>query len=157
MANPIPRTNLTFEEMVPYFEIKGDVRVYEGVSTNDFPANTRQTNVIQTDQAWYIRFHWDTKGLLNYLLAGTFKLKLYLEEMGGGEFSLPKNQVDVKFVSKPNHYVAYMSFRPGDVPAGVYKAVAAMTYEGPTGVPGPVAAFAEIGMLQFYAEGPTKP
>lgn len=160
MATSISQ-NLTFEETLPYFGIKGGaaVALSEGADQNDFFPKASPVNIIQTDQMWYVKFRWETYGLLNHLMCGTFRLNLYLEEMGKGEFGLDPaySTANVSFKSKPHAYEHTMVIPAGQVPAGVYKLVASLTFTGPEGVPGPIAAFAEIGAMQIYAEGPTNP
>lgn len=151
------RENLKFEETLPYFGIKGHVGLYEGRDTNDFWPNRANCHNIQTDQFWFVGFRFQTRGELNHLMAGNFCLTVYLEQMGKGEFCLENNVKVVPFRSCPETYTEYLAFKPGDVEPGVYKVVATLTYKGPKGVPGPIAAFAELGMVQFYEEGPTNP
>lgn len=89
-------------------------------------------------------------------MAGTWHLQLFLEKMGGEEFTLnPAYAIDqINFVSRPHEYYRWAIIPAGQVPPGVYRAVASVTFKGPLGVPEPIAAFADIGLVQFYEEGP---
>ena len=88
-------------------------------------------------------------------MCGKWTCRLYLEKMGGSEFSLPiSHAIGVEdFVAKPNYYSCAINVPPNVVPAGVYRVVATLTLKGETGVPAPLAAFADLGMVQFYDEG----
>ncbi|KAA3612185.1 MAG: hypothetical protein DWQ05_19475 [Calditrichaeota bacterium] len=144
--------NLTFEETLDNFSIHGHAvfSIHEVVgATGTIPAD----NIIRTDQQWHCHFHWHTLGGLNYLICGKWKLSVLLEKWGGEEFTLPNNEITVDFVNAPNTYNALISVPAGLVPAGAYKPVVIVTMEGPTGVPGPIAAFGEGSMMQFYDVG----
>lgn len=146
--------NLVIEEVLPFFGLRGHCHFYEGSSTENWRTDS-PTNIIQVDQPWYILYHFRTTGLLNHLMAGTWHFRLFMEQMGGGEFTLdPAYAIDqMNFVSKPNEYYKWAIVPPKNIPEGVYKAVASVTFKGPLGVPGPIAAFADIGLVQFYKEG----
>ena len=147
--------NLIKEEILPYFGFRGHVHLYEGPSTDDYPA-APPTNIIQTDQPFSVIFHWRTVGLLNYVMCGKWKCQILFERMGEQEFGLPQ-QYSVsteKFKSKPHSYECRIDVPAGLVPAGVYRIVGLLTLEGPTGVPAPSAAFADLGLVQFYQDGP---
>lgn len=151
-------TNLISEESIPNFSCRGHCHFYEGASTENW-RSAPTTNIIQTDQPWYVLYHFNTDGLLNHIMAGEWNLELFLEKMGGEEFDLnPAYAKDrIPFVSRPYEYYKWAVIPPKEVPAGVYKAVASVTFKGPLGVPGPIAMFADIGMVQFYDEGPQPP
>ncbi|RMG27420.1 MAG: hypothetical protein D6730_07240 [Bacteroidetes bacterium] len=150
-------SNLTFEELLPFFQIQGGATVCltenlaaPGPGTGFPPATP--TNIIKTSQGWSVAFQWETLGALTNLMAGQFQLNLFLEEMGSGEYALPAafSTATVNFVSAPNVYNQVMNIPANQVPAGVYKLVVSLTFKGPLGVPGPIAAFSEVGMIQFY-------
>lgn len=147
--------NLTSEETITNFSLNGHCHFYEGASTETWSASS-PANIIQTDQPWYVLYHFQTQGLLNHIMAGEWNFELFLEQMGGGEFDLnPSYAKDqMAFVSKPHLYTKWAVIPPKEVPAGVYKAVGSVTFKGPLGVPGPIAMFADIGLIQFYDEGP---
>ncbi len=146
--------NLTYEEMLPHFEIRGSVYVFEGASTANWEASS-PTTIIQTDQPWYVLYYFRTNGLMNHIMDGTWKFELFLEKMGQAEFSLPQQYriKEIPFVSRPHTYLDFSIIPKDQVPTGVYKLVIASTFKGPAGVPGPIAAFADIGLIQFYHEG----
>jgi len=154
MANPF---TLQFEELAPYFEVThGRCAVYEGPAPAPFPDVTpTPISNIRLDQAWGVTFHWHTLGALNYLVAGTWQLAVYLEEMGGGEFHLPGNVTTIPFVSAPEVYTHVFSFGPGAVTReGAYRIVTTVDMSGPTGYQGPISAVGEGPIIKFYEVGP---
>lgn len=146
------------EETLTNFQFKGHCHFFEGRSTENFDDRS-PTNIIQTDQPWCVLYHFEAKGLLNHLMCGKWRLELLLEKMGGQEFDLPESLRihELDFASQPDDYVYVQEIPPKCVPAGVYRAVATVTFRGPKNVPGPIAAFADIGLVQFYEEGPKPP
>jgi len=144
-----------YEELLPFFQIQnGNVEIFEGPSTGGFPGGP-PINAIQTDQDWGVEIKWQTTGLLNFIIAGTWRLQLFLEQMGGGEFSIPNvyGVATQTFVSSPHLYSVTMNVPKGIVPKGTYKLVFQMTFTGPAPAtkPGPIACFAEYPkLLEFY-------
>jgi hypothetical protein len=124
---------------------------------------TDEPTIISTSQTWRIHVRWETRGPLNALLTGNWHIHAYLESIGpGAEISVvdPADHV-IPLVPAPgvSFYAADLDV-PANVvglPAGVamdttglYKLVVALTYIGPTGVNGPIAAYEEGPVLQFY-------
>lgn len=137
--------NMTCEELLPWFGIKGKCDVYEVPTMNP-------TSIIRTDQDWGVKFNWKTDGGLNHLLAGRFQLQVLLEKMGPGEGpAIPAKQI--QFQSHPHEYNETISVPAGLVQSGAYKLVATLTMRGPGGVPGPIAGIAEGPVIQFYDVG----
>ena len=151
----MPTENLIKEEILPYFGFRGHVHLFEGPSTDDYPA-AAPAEIIQTDQSFHLRFHWRTSGNLNYIMCGKWKCRIFLEKMGGDEFTLNPAYAlgEEDFVAKPNFYECRIDVPGNQVKPGVYRLVATLTLEGETGVPAPVAAFADMGLVQFYSDGP---
>ncbi|MFK7847336.1 MAG: hypothetical protein AB8G77_18720 [Rhodothermales bacterium] len=147
--------NLIKEEILPYFGFRGHVHLFEGPSTDDYPA-AAPVDIIQTDQSFHVRFHWRTTGNLNYIMCGKWKCQIYLEKMGGDEFTLnPAHAIGTEeFVAQPKNYNCKIDVPALQVKPGVYRLVATLTLIGDTGVPAPVAAFADLGLIQFYSDGP---
>ncbi|MCA9734010.1 MAG: hypothetical protein H6696_04465 [Deferribacteres bacterium] len=143
---------LKFEETLDNFSILGNAMFTTHEVTP--PGEVSSETIIRTDQQWHCHFRWRTLGGLNYLLSGRWKLSILLEKWGGREFNLPQNEITVSFVNAPHEYHAVISIPAHRVPAGAYKPVVLVTMEGPTGVPGPIAAFGEGAMMQFYDVGP---
>lgn len=137
---------MTYEELVPVFTVRCDCDVIE------MDAPHLPTNIIRTDQRWAVRFRWRTEGALNYIMAGTWHLRVYLEQMGGGEFDLGRATRDVSFVARPTLYDEQITTNAAVVPAGIYKLVTAITFSGPAPERrnGPIALFGEGPMIQFY-------
>ncbi len=149
------KVELISEEFLPYFGFRGHVHLIEGPSTDDYPAGN-PIDLIQTDQSFKLVFHWETKGKLNHIICGKWKLELLLEQMGKKEFYLdPSLAVEtVHFVSKPTSYDGVIEIPPHTVEPGVYRIVATLRMVGQSGVPAPLAAFADLGLVDFYSDGP---
>ncbi len=153
MANPF---TLEFEELAPFFQVAHPLcSVYEGPAPAPFPDVTpTPISNIRLDQAWGVTFHWHTLGALNYLVSGTWQLAVYLEEMGGGEFSLPGNVTNIPFVSSPHRYTHIFPFGAGVVNhEGAFRVVTTIDMAGPTGFQGPISAVGEGPIIKFYEVG----
>jgi hypothetical protein len=141
MANPF---NLEIEEDISNFDImnaKATLFEVGGVSP---------TTIIRTNQDWKVEFDWETGGSQNYMTAGNWILEVLLEKMGGGEFELANNTKSEPFVSEPHAYHGFMEFPAGSVDPGKYRIIAAITFAGPTGVPGPIALTGEGPLVTFF-------
>lgn len=140
-----------FEELLPHFGVRGGVLMFEGASTDNWQSGS-PTNIIQVDQPWYIVFILRTTGLLNHLMCGQWEFKVLLEKMGKGE-DVPELIKTIDFSSRPGWYFDVLTIPPGTMEEGVYRVVVAGTFKGPKNVPGPIAGFADLGLVQFYKEG----
>jgi len=138
--------NLTTEELLPLFAWNGKCTVHEG------PVGGPPTSTIRTNQPWHIHFEWEVTGGLNFIMAGKWKLRVYLEQMGGGEFTLPNPEKEVNFVPSPHNYRDVILFSANVVPAGVYRLVTTITMVGLGGQPGPISGVGDGGLLHFYEE-----
>lgn len=136
----------TFESLPPHFMFKeGFIDIFE--VKGNLP-----TQIIRTDQAWGVKFHWAIVGDLCCMVQGYWNLAVYLEQMGGGEFNLPHNTMPLDFLPKPHVYDPKpMIWNAGEVPVGIYRIVATLTVTAEDGVtPGPFAGYVEGPMLQFF-------
>lgn len=140
----IVQVPFTFEELLPYFSLTGGLSIYEIT-----PPGAPPTTIIRTDQRWKVQFDWETFGRLNCVLCGSWELRVYLEEMGRGEFHLENATATVPFVSSPHSYSREIEFAANSVPVGLYKLTATIIQQGPGG-PGPIVGFAEGPLVQFY-------
>lgn len=143
---------LNFEELLPFYAVNGKATLHEGPSTDGFPAGA-PTNVIQRDQPVSVAIKWESSGLLVPFLAGEWRLNIYMEQMGQGEYTLPISEASVNFNAASPTQSHVFNIAPNTVPAGLYRVLCSLTLVSPdaTGnVPGPVAAFAEFGLVQFY-------
>jgi hypothetical protein len=119
--------------------------------------------IIRTDQAWHIHLSWQTTGIATSMIGGSWHVHAYLESVGPGN--------DVNLVDPGDHVIP---LTPGVSPVnynivldvgpnvvglppgtgmndtGLYKLVVALTYIDLANAPGPMAAFEEGPMLQFY-------
>jgi hypothetical protein len=98
---------------------------------------------------------WTTQGPLNYLMAGTWELVVYLEQMGVGEYSLPAayGQRSVACHSQPYTYSVDMAVPAGVVPEGAYQVVTTVKMKGPGGFGGPISGVGNGPILEFYKVG----
>lgn len=148
--------NLVFEELIPaHFQVQdGSIELFEGPSTGGFPAGSPR-RIIQVDQPWAVRFNWTNNGLLVPFIQGEWHLEIFLEQMGQSEFGFPNNlgKQTVPFVSiNPHTYTEFVVIPANIVPEGIFKLTACITFSSPApaSIPGPIAAFAEIGGVKFY-------
>lgn len=140
---------------VPFFDFANlNVEVFEvgGVAPQ---------TIIRTDQDWFVRVEFENTGPLTTMIGGTYDLHVFLEVIG------PGLDHDLTDVDPLDHEVA---LTPGlepvpyqhdiDVLAGVVtapdhggtlaKLVVGLTYRNILDTPGPLAAYFEGPVLQFY-------
>ncbi len=148
--------NLIFEELLPaHFQVNnGSVQLFEGPSTDGFPAGPPK-RIIQVDQPWAVKFTWTNSGLLVPFIQGDWHLEIFLEQMGPSEFGFPSTLGTkiVPFVSvNATTYNEFVVIPANVVPEGIFKLTACITFSSPApaSIPGPIAAFAEIGGVKFY-------
>ena len=120
------------------------------------------TNVIRIDQSWGVIVKWKTSGCLARMICGKWRLQLCLESIGPGlEMRLPAEPkcVDLEPCSGKDdshtiYYKCHIEIPPGTVTADhcsiPYKLVTTLTYLEPCGTPGPIAAYVEGQILQFF-------
>ena len=149
-------TTLVFEELLPaHFEITGgSVDLFEGPSAGGFPAGPPR-RIIQVDQPWEVKFTWTNSGLLVPFIQGDWHLEIYLEQVGPSEFGFPAGmgKKTVPFVNvNPHTYIQTIQIPANIVPEGIFRLTACITFTSPApaSIPGPIAAFAELGGIKFY-------
>lgn len=112
------------------------------------------SNVVRTTEAWEVRFHWETTGILNDTITGTWHLEVFLERMGPLEAPVlagtTKNVALTPVLVGNSVYDETLPFAAGLVPAGLYQVTAIITMDGPLNNPKPIAGFADLGLVQFY-------
>jgi hypothetical protein len=114
--------------------------------------------IIRANQDWSIHVNWETTGIATGMISGTWHLHAYLESIGPGPDLdlLDFGDLNIPLTPgvSPVPYAAHL-----DVPAGtatashsgtLYKLVVTLTYIEPTGNPGPMAAYVEGPVLQFF-------
>jgi hypothetical protein len=139
MSNPFP---LAIQENLPFFSLKGQCTLWESDPTQP-PAT-----IIATSESWGVKFDWQSIGALNHIIAGNWKLTVYLDMMGPGTSpTLPS--ATVAFVSQPNNYTKTLTFQPGSVPEGLYRLTTSVVLQGPGG-PGPIAMMGDGPLIEFY-------
>ena len=130
---------------------------HEHTGAGDPPAPPR--TIIRTNNPWAINVRWRTTGIATGMVTGNWHLHAYLESIGpGADLNLidPADHV-IPLTPGPSPVDYFVHF---DVPAsnnptvpaagGLYKLVVSLTYIDPTGAPGPMAAFVEGPVMQFY-------
>ncbi|MBL7792756.1 MAG: hypothetical protein JNK77_10560 [Saprospiraceae bacterium] len=128
----------------------------EGADTGGtFPAPgpfdpTETNRFIQTDQSSIVNLKWTVKGGLALLMSGTWRCKVVLEKMGGGEFAQDYKAATPFVAALSNDYAVKVNIPANEVEEGVYRLLAIITLEGPGGAKAPVVAFADLGLIQFY-------
>ena len=145
MANPF---ELEIEEEINNFDI------LEPKATLFEEGGVSPTTIIRTNQDWRVQFEWKVDGSLNHIMAGNWILEVLLEKMGVGEYNLEDNTKKVPCESAPYAYKDEIKFVAGKVPKGKYRLVASITFEGPLGVPGPIACTGEGPLVTFYETAP---
>jgi hypothetical protein len=120
---------------------------------------TPPTNVISFAQAFGVHMEWQLCGFLAPYLPGNWRVVLLMEKMGpGGEPDVPPGgqtvalSAHVPCATAPGCicWTHDLNVTAGAVPAGTYHVVVSLTWEPATGTPGPMAGFADLGMLQIY-------
>jgi hypothetical protein len=127
---------------------------------------TPSENIVRIDQPWEVSLQWTVTGLVVPAMAGDFHLTVYLEALGpGADLDLPNvpgpDEEVIAFTSGTlgvltrtfNHTISFGAGTPA-LPANVrqrsYKLIVAVTYTETDGTPGPMAAFTEGPIVQFY-------
>ncbi len=142
---------LNFEESLDRFTIRGWVGMWEGPSTEEWPA-TPPSDIIQLDQSWNVWFWFETIGDLCNIMCGEWKLQVLLEKMGGGETDVSPSKT-IKCVCGSHTYIDHIHVPARTIKEeGVYRVIATVRLFGPAGRPGPVAAFVDLGLVQFYED-----
>jgi hypothetical protein len=119
------------------------------------------TNVINASQGFDAHLEWELCGAMVGILGGNWHVRLLLESMGPDpEHVLPTPvgktvplSSGVPCPTNPNCTCWTTNINVGaqGVAPGTYKPVIALTYVDTNGNPGPIAGFAELGMVQIYA------
>jgi hypothetical protein len=115
-----------------------------------------EQTVIRMADRWRIDIKWKLQGLLVGMLNGSWRVRVYLESMGGmAEPMILNEPVPFPTGATPDpftlQYHLTRDFGP-NVPAeeGVYKLVVVITSVTPANTPGPFAGFVDGPLLQFY-------
>ena len=163
MSNPSIPTELTFENAFEgSFVIKKGVfnltEIDQKIDNDGFPSPqnidpNKLPNVerlIQVDQGANINLTFSLEGSLAGFLAGKWRAEAFFEKMGAGEFPGDAPSNVAPYDSSKAHYSINIPIRGID--AGMYRIVVCLTFEGPNGQQGPVAAFGDLGVVKFYKE-----
>ena len=117
-------------------------------------------SIIRTDQSWAVNVSWQTTGGVTSMIAGSWHLHIYLESIGPGDdldltdAIAPGHIIPLTPGPSPVDYFVHVDILAGTVTAplagSLYKLAVTLTYFDATGAPGPMAAFEEGPLLQFY-------
>ncbi len=127
------------------FRIEGDAVIFDGETP--FKGNY---HILKTDQEYWVRFKWTQEGDMCYAMAGNWKVNLFFEEMGYKE-EVFQPETTVKFVDEPGFtYDVRLRVDARTLGAGIYRVVGRILFENPEGIPMPIAAFGDLGMIEVY-------
>ena len=112
------------------------------------------TRIIRTDTDWAVHIDWEVTGSAVPMIAGTWHLHVRMESMGtGDEYSFFDNKCNLS-LNGGNNYSCHFDVAAGEVEAEhdgtPYRLVVTLTYRTPAGTPGPIAAYYDAGIFQFY-------
>jgi hypothetical protein len=124
-------------------------------------AGAPPSTIIRTDQSWAVNVSWVTTGFATGMISGLWHLHVMLESIGpGADLDLidPADHIiPLTPGPSPVNYFAHFDVTPAQNPnvgasGGLYKLVVSLTYREPSAgnPPGPMAAFVEGPILQFY-------
>ncbi len=151
IENQFPPTQLFGREM---FAVTGNAVIMD--NTNPAPGYTENSaTILQKGSPAIVRFSWDQKGWLCYLLSATWNCNVYLEKFGPGEsLAIPAGTKAVTPQTGETNFSTDVDL--SNLDTGVYKVVATLSLNGPQsmlpGTPGiiatPVHSYEELGILQ---------
>ena len=144
---------LTFENAFTgsFLITKGKFALIEGTEdSTGFPGDPSVAEVIQTDQSATVKIKWNVTGTLTTFLSGSWKGEVFLEKMGGGEYTGVTPSTTIIYEPSATSYNMKVVVPANSVEEGIYRVVVCLSLEGPTGTPGPVAAFGDLGLVKFY-------
>jgi hypothetical protein len=131
------------------------------------PSGNVPTNVIRITDVWRVDCSWYIDGLLASSLGGQWRLQVVLEGLGSaleGETVVTAPPPIANWPTAPNldgrtgpgnPYTHSFSFGPGVPGLGGQPSVlgnvgVALTYIDAANTPGPIAAFVDLGVVQFF-------
>jgi len=157
---------------IPFFSFSGvaGLSQVEGPSTAGFPEvlNLDIQRVIQRDQPCKFIFQWSVSGLILPSLNPDLQwdLQIYFEQLGPNEITLGSYShldKDLSIVNNSNipltvagtTYSETITFPANAIPQdGIFDVVGVLRLVNPSHQPLWVAAFAEMGKVQFYKDNP---
>ncbi len=174
MAATLGPAPFKFEHALPspWFNFNGGAGLtqIEGGSIGSNPPevlNLDVQRILQTNQACYFQFQWSISGLILPSLnpENQWHLQVYFEQLGGGEINLGAfshldkdlsivNNSTIPLTTAGTSYNQVIAFPANSVPEGIYDVVGVIRMVTPSHQPLWVAAFAEMGKVQFYKDNP---
>lgn len=137
-----------FEPIVPPF-LTGDV---DELALLDSGFSSKL--IVRRTEQCQVRVKWHIDGLFAAALGGRWKIKAGLESMGPGqEYSFAAPDVPLSagtVVGTQRNYEAMVTIPANSVNENAYRLVATITYVEPGNTPGPLAAYHEGAIVQFF-------
>lgn len=142
---------LFFEAVLPVFNSQGVFNLLEGndpenLDWEDLPV----ANIIRQGNEAYVLVKWEQEGELCHVLNGYWEIDVFFEQMGRRE-ELHHPRETVRFEQKPG-VENFVKIRVDTTALGpgIYDGVVRLLFKNPDGIPIPIAAFGDIGMIEIY-------
>ena len=147
--------------MTESFEVSGGPDLLKGkithASIHEVTSPTVPNNIIRIDQDWFVHLEWQLTGSLLRMIDGTWLIQTFLESVGPGpEVELNKPGMTLNLDGSTDYKFEF-HVKAGEVEVGSYKMVTTIKYRAPDGLPGPMAGFYEVPLIEFYDPGPVTP
>lgn len=142
-------THTAFE--TPELYLKGKI----GAAVHEH-GGVAPTRIIRTDTSWAVNIDWAISGSAVPMICGSWHLHVRLESMGpGGEHSFFDPDCNLPLdPGGDGKYHCHFDVAAGKVKAAhdgtPYRLVVTLTYRTAAGKPGPIAAYYDAGIFQFY-------
>ena len=142
-----------------YADFKGRITRC-GVHEYGVGATTPFDTVVRADQPCHIHVEWEVSGIAVPVTVGTWHVDSYFESIGpGAEMNVYGPHHLMSLVPGQTKYATTIEIPAGRVPvepnhSTPYKVVVTVVFQTPAGIPGPMAGFVELPVLQFYNATP---
>ena len=115
--------------------------------------------ILEADKPFQVNVNWTLSGPLTPFVAGTWHVSVFLESIGpGAELQVPLPSIAIPLTPGvgPVNYSHVVNVPANTVTVGPdgrpYKLVTTVTYRTVLNKPGPMAAFVEAPVVQFYRD-----
>jgi hypothetical protein len=114
-------------------------------------------DILKVTDSWAVELEWELTGSLVPLVAGTWNLRLNIDQLGGpADFSFPHpGPIDVAVTpgnGRYKHTITVPANTLSAAPGGnTYQVVASLGYTTPAGTPGPMGGYVNCGVVQVIA------
>lgn len=108
------------------------------------------STIVPSGTAFQVHVSWEIHGTVVALMGGKFNVKVFFEGFG----TLPEKDfgaapVAVIPVSGTN-YIVHVPVAGTDLPVGIYKMIAMITYTNAAGNPGPIAGYTDDIIVEIF-------